>query len=558
MKLWRVSFKQAGSGVNPNSFRLVNNLLEAGFTVGRFVKLRSQKGITLKPGDFVVKIEDDYSDHLMQDLGDEYCVDLKPLKSDDLQGVEWLSQTLIGVYSGRGASLPQVQETLEDMVNLGFRRISLLTGGFTWDDLSRLDALIVGDGDSIEILRSMGLEGARLLKRFIDAGGVYIGIGAGVILPLKPVNVLGAGYAELEAWSELQTIECELLSNMASEPSWPVFSSSRLDGGLRTRPVNGVVKSRIVKNSLLTLGYGGDLPMRYKGPVVKILYSRHVLGKIVSISGRAEYGLPYEKVCEILEGASSIVLAEQGEGRIVLFLPNIESPETPWTHSLLGNALLIKKYGSKGQIAAPRIQEEVSEGLKDASESYRVLRLIWDSLLKTVDQINNIVPMLYAQGFSDKASQLYVIGEAMKTMISLRNFMLDSIKEFVEMERIYGELNKKFPRLPQTMIIFNSLLEWRYVANKSRRALTPILERIMSIQEQIADLSASVISSPEDVERKFQILLGNILGGRIPLDMGFQNSPGAIPPLLSIVLNFKDSLEEMRFLRKVVSYVKTA
>lgn len=558
MKWWRAPFKTAEGETYSNVYRLVNNILEAGFNLGRFTKLRGAGGTGLQAGDFIIEVDDSYSDFLMDDLGEEYGVKLKPLKTVDLQSITWIRQPLIGIYSGRGTAVSCTQETVETLENMGFRKISLLTGPLTPGDLSALDVLIFGGGDSFEILRSFEHDETRLVRQFIESGGVYIGICAGAMLPLKPVNLLGAAYGELEAWSELQLVECEILSDKVSEPSWPVFSSRHVNGVLRTYPVKGIVKSRIAKRGLLTLGYRGEVPMLHTGPLVKTVNSKHVFGRISSTSSSVEYGLPCEKTREIVQGASSIVLREHGAGKIVLFLSHVESRETLYTHGLLGNALLLRTYGSEERRMLSQAEAVEPEGLKEAAESCRVMKLVRDSISKVMDQIDDVAPGLYANQLPDKAVQLSSLKQALSRMMAGENIILNPTGEFVEADRVLQELKRKRPVLPQTTILSNSLAEWRYVVSKARKALPPILERIMKIQELMVDLSTTMVSSTRgEVDRQFELLWSIIAGGKANLGRGVPASPGIISPLISIILNFKDSFEKMRMLRKIVTYVQT-
>lgn len=557
MKWWRAPFKPAEGETYSNVYRLVNNILETGFKVGRFTKLRVAKGTGLQTGDFIIEVEDSYSDSLMNNLGEEHGLKLEPLKTVDLQSITWIRQPLIGIYSGRGAAVSYTQETVEVLENMGFRKISLLTGPLTPGDLGGLDVLIFGGGDSFEILRSLDPDETRLIRQFVETGGVYIGICAGAMLPLKPVNLLGAAYGELEAWSELQLIECEVLSDKVAEPSWPVFSSRRVGGVLRTYPVKGIVNSRIVKRGLLTLGYRGEIQMLHMGPLVKAANSKQVFGKIESLSSNVEYGLPFEKTAETAEGASSIMFKEHGSGKIVLFFSHVESRETPSTHGLLGNALLLGTYGSEERRMLQPTETVEPEDLKEAAESCRAMKLIKDSIIKVMDQIDDITPGLYANQLPDKAAQLSSLKQALSRMMSGENIIIKTIGEFVEADKVLQELKKKKPVLPQTTVLSNSLVEWRYVASKARKALPPILERIMKIQELMVDLSTTMVSSTrEDVEKRFDILWSIVAGGKADLGRGSPASPGVVSPLLSIILNFKDSFEKMRMLRKIVVYVQ--
>jgi hypothetical protein len=533
---------------------LVNDLVEAGFSLGRFIGLRSARGAGLQPGDFIVGIGDDYSESLIDRLGEEYGIMPRLMKTFDQSMVSPIRQPLLGVYSGEGAGVSYTQDLVETLCKMGFRKISLLTGPLTASDLSTLDVLIFGGGDSFRMLSSLSPEEARLIRQFIESGGVYVGICAGAMLPVRPANLLWAAYGGLEAWGELQLVDCEILSDSVSEPSWPVFSGRRLGSVLRMYPVKGPVKSRIVKKGLLTLGYRGEVLMLHTGPLVKAVEPSNVFGRIESPGGSVEYGLPYETVVEAIKGASSIVMVEHGSGRIVLFFSHVESAENPAAHGLLGNALLLKTYGDRRK-GASQAEEFNSVKFMEAAESYRTLRLISDSMVKVVEQVDNVLPGLYANQFYEEASRLSTLKQVLERILTRENVVLSSIEEAAKAEKTYHELKKKGLLNTQSRILSSSLVEWGYVVSKARKALPPMLEKIIESQDLMVDLSTTTVSSEKnDVERRFALVWNTLVGGRADPMRGIPASLGVITPLTSILLNFTDSLEKMKFLRRIIAY----
>ncbi|MEM2172458.1 MAG: BPL-N domain-containing protein [Thermoproteota archaeon] len=557
MKWWRVPFKAVEGEPCSNTFRLVNSLSEAGFNVGRLVGLRSLKGTGLQPGDFVVGVEDHYSERLVNNLGEEYGVDLKPLKTFDPESVVTVRSPLIGVYSGEGAGPSYTQDIVEALEEMGFRKVSLLTGPLTPGDLSSLDALVFGGGDSFRILSSMKPDEARLIRQFVESGGVYIGVCGGAMLPVKPVNILGAAYGLLETWEELQVVECEILSDSVSDPPWPVFSGRRLGEVLRTYPVNGLVKSKIVKKGLLTLGYRGEVTMLHAGPLIKATDPEQVFGVIGSVLESAEYGLPCEKAVEKAQGASSIIMVEHGSGKIVLFTSHVESSETPAAHGLLGNALFLKTYGNSERRFAQHVEEIKPEDFMGASESCRVLKLIKDAANKLVEQVENVIPGLYASQLVQEASQISMFNQVINRIVARESIIRESMEEALKAMTVLQELRRKGFANPQVGILSSSLAEWSYVVSKARKALPPLLEKIVETQELMADLSTIIVSSDRsDVERRFAAIWNALAGGRARLEKGLPASPGVVSPLASLLINFNDSLEKMRLLRKILTYFK--
>jgi len=557
LKWWRAPFKAVDGESCSNTLRLVNNLSEAGFKVGRLVGPRGSKGTGLQPGDFVIGVEDHYSERLINNLGEEYGVELKPLKTFDPETVVTVRSPLIGVYSGEGAGPYYTQDMVEALEEMGFRKVSLLTGPLTPGDLSSLDALIFGGGDSFQILSSMKPEEARLIRQFVESGGVYIGVCAGAMLPVKPVNILGAAYGLLEAWEELQVVECEILSDSVSEPRWPVFSSRRLGEVLRTYPVKGLVKSKIVKRGLLTLGYREEVTMLHTGPLIKAKDPKQVFGVIGSVSESAEYGLPCENAVEKAQGASSIIMVEHGSGKIVLFTSHVESIETPAVHGLLGNALFLKTYGDGEKRFSQHVEEIKTEDFTAASESCRVLKLVKDAASKVVEQVENVIPGLYASQLVQEAAQLRMLKQAINRIVARESVVLESMEEALKAVTVLQELRRKGFANTQIEILSNSLAEWSYVVGKARKALPPLLEKIVETQELMADLSTVMVSSDRsDVEKRFATVWNALAGCRARFEKGVPASPGVVSPLASLLINFTDSLEKMRLLRRILTYLK--
>jgi len=557
LKWWRIPFKAVDGEPCSNIYRLVNNLIEAGFNVGRFIESKSMKEPGLKPGDFVAGVEDHYSENLVNDLAEEYGVSLKPLKSFNPERIAALRSPLVGVYSGEGAGLSYTQDLIETLEKMGFRKISLLTGPLTPGDLSSLDVLIFGGGDSFKILGSMKPDEAKLIRKFIESGGVYVGVCAGALLPLKPVNMLGAAYGELEAWEELQVVECEFLTDFVSEPSYPVFSSRRIGEVLRNYPVKGLVKTKLVGKGLLTLGYRGEYTMFHTGPLIRATNPKQVLGRIVSVGTGVEYGIPYEKAVEKAKDSSSIIMVEHGSGKIVLFVSHVENSETPAVHGLLGNALFLKTYGSTGGGFAQRFEETRPEDFAEASESCRILKLIKDAAIKLADQIDNLTPWLYANHFLQEAGQLSMLKQVINRIMKRENVILESLEESVNTSILIRELKRKKIVNRQVENLSSNLAEWSYVVKKVRKALPTMLEKVVEGQELMADLSTVIISSEKsEVERRFAVVWNVLAGGRAHLEKGISASPGVIPPLTSLLLNLNDFLEKTRFLRKVVTYLR--
>ncbi|MCS7138954.1 MAG: hypothetical protein NZ873_02735 [Crenarchaeota archaeon] len=556
MKWWRLPFKAVDGKPCSNTYRLVNNFIEAGFNVRRFIGLRSVKGAGLQPGDFVIGVDDYYSERLINDLAAEYGVDLKPLRSFDSGSTVALSIPLIGIYSGEGAELSCVQDVIEALEGMGFRKISLLTGPLSPGDLSSIDVFIFGGGDIFRIISSISLEEAKLIRQFIESGGVYVGICTGAMLLVKPVNIFNTAYGRFEAWEELQIVECEILSDSVSEFNWPVFSGKRFGEVLMTYPVKGLVKSKVVRRGLLTLGYAGRVTMLHTGPLIKAIDPRKVFGRIESITENVEYGIPCEEAVRRAQGASSIIMAEHGSGKIILFTSHVENRNTPTAQGLLGNALFLKTYGSEGRCA--QLGEFKTEAFVEASESCRLMKLIRDAVSKLVDQIENVIPWLYASQLIQEATQLIMFEQAVRKIMSKEDVLLKSIEESVETNIVIQEIKRRRVTNIQAEHLSKSFVEWGYVMSKARKALSPILEKIIESQEIMADLSTTIISSDKsDVERRFAFLWNILAGGKAYPEKGvLSSSPGVLSPLTSLLLNLSDSIEEMRFLRKVLTYLK--
>ncbi len=98
----------------------------------------------------------------------------------------------VGVYAGRGVFPPSARAVVRRLEAAGRRVHLLFEGDMRAAGLRTLRTLIVPGGWAPSQLAGMGKAGQQALKRFVEGGGLYVGLCAGGYLPVSTVVWEGA------------------------------------------------------------------------------------------------------------------------------------------------------------------------------------------------------------------------------------------------------------------------------------------------------------------------------------------------------------------------------
>jgi hypothetical protein len=197
-----VGASSASSYAIPNTtegVQLVNRLWGLGSPVRWLTTSASLGKVTLKQGTFVTH---DVPKSAVQTLAQGLVLEIHSVpEGTRLEGYT-LARPKVGLYTGQGVDTPDAS-TRGDIAwaldHMGFEYVPLVAEDMRPDLLGRYDILIVPDGDAHEIVHGwdpeaplnappwelpgephgVGQKGLEALRQYVEAGGLYFGIGSG-------------------------------------------------------------------------------------------------------------------------------------------------------------------------------------------------------------------------------------------------------------------------------------------------------------------------------------------------------------------------------------------
>ena len=236
--------------------------------------------------------------------------------------------------------------------------------------------VIVSGGDGFAIADALSGQGFDRLKEFINDGGLYAGICAGAYLALP---------SSLEPFKQFNMTKIKI-ANIAPESSVDASSSPRMSipyGACRIyHPVRGEVALSIGQERIRAPLYGG--------PVFAEPTNDKVIMRYHGFSSTTEYQIDPFEAESLMLGRPAAVLAEEGEGQLLLLGPHLEHPRYPAANAVFlkllgiqGSSDAIDKRPSIGRRQGPQIRKAVAD-LKVAilgleKRSFLVGNKLWDA-----------------------------------------------------------------------------------------------------------------------------------------------------------------------------------
>lgn len=271
----------------------------------------------------------------------------------------------IGIYNGAGASHSWLW-FVEILDAMGFWDIKFLDDQSIKNDaLNSLQVLLVSGGDTFAIAESLGKEGAKRLKSFLDGGGLYIGSCAGAYLPLKsslsPLNLFN-----------FASVKISNLTKTLPEPvTLPEKFCTSYGCNYVFHPVREEVKIKLI--DFPSSNQNGELvaPI-YGGP--SFLFSDDVttLASYTGFTDRTLFLTDQQLAYNTLIGKSAVVSKKMGKGHLFLLGPHLEHP-----HYLQANTLIADMiYQGISEDEAPRILRNSSEETNNNKNLHTILREI--------------------------------------------------------------------------------------------------------------------------------------------------------------------------------------
>lgn len=324
--------------------------------------------------------------------------------SRKLQFRDW-PQTLcygdsVGIYTGQGASHSWIWfvDTLEKngVTNILFLDENIVKNG----SLKGISTFVMGGGDAFAIADGLDQEGAEAIKRFIHAGGTYIGSCAGAYLMMDmdepPLHLFSVSKAKvLNIVNVLPT--CKMLPEKLYTPYGQRYV---------LHPVRETVKLSL--KEVDGISHEGELlaPL-YGGPPVELPPEAEEIARYLEFVPESIYLTDEQLARNIMLGRVAAFRQAIGLGWIYLFGPHVEHPLYPEANQLLMKAITAGAGNSVKKAATTTRQAQEKVGIQyrhlwsefkghvsDARlVAYRMemLPLVWTIGHKTYDPLKIIV-----------------------------------------------------------------------------------------------------------------------------------------------------------------------
>jgi len=243
-----------------------------------------------------------------------------------------ISYPKIGIYNGPGASHSWLW-FVEILDVMGFWDIEFLDDQKIKNDgLNNIQVLLVSGGDTFAIAESLGEEGAKKLKYFIEDGGIYIGSCAGAYLPLKsslsPLNLFN-----------FASVKISNLTKTLPEPvTLPEKFCTSYGCNYVFHPVREEVK--ISLSDFPSSNRNGELVVPiYGGPSFLPSKDAKTIASYTGFTKKTLFLADQELAYDTLIGKSSVVSKKMGNGHLFLLGPHLEHPHYPEGNILIAEMI---------------------------------------------------------------------------------------------------------------------------------------------------------------------------------------------------------------------------
>jgi len=575
------------SKVEPGSliplFSRVNDLLSLNVEVRRAMKSTRGKGEgNTSAGDFLVEEGSvPGASNLTKRFADEVGVKVTRMASHDPNTAPRLRTPVVGLYSGYGTSPRSLIELHDILEETGFNLISFMDSQDLEEALSRVDVLIMPGGDSTEIALSLGPDNARSIRKFVEAGGTYLGICAGSFLAVSfAQGSFGPNHQSFSAVQQvLGNVNARLLNDVAESPGTPMWSYKNFGNVLRVYPYEGDVEFRAKKRSdPIALGLPSKFILRMAGPVFKVKDSADVVAVSVGPVPTTTYGVKPKDAHPLFMQFDAIVRKKVGSGFYVLSSPHIESRDHPEGPVLLANSLLSAVSGT--------VSLSVSTGSQalDAKQTSLLMASMVDqsdelsrSLLRLSAYLAVLVPLVHGAGQVRHWSKIAELDHSMSYLS----------EKSQDVTRMTVELILEQEYLDKLLASVSKVIAGTKVVNMEAQHLIPLLSRVdqernsmiatagralpalamvsLKLEKEAAELISKLTKGDDlDVLKETAMLVQKIAGDRahyVPWYDGREGLASDEPPthgILSPLMGVHAKMKRVRSISRAVRLLSTS
>lgn len=211
-------------------------------------------------------------------------------KNDEKYNYAMERQYKILLYTGHGTGGSGPSRLYDLLILHGCEVEKNTTAIFSFEALCCFDAVIFPGGSYIQQHNMLGIEGADIIRRYVEQGGTFIGICAGAYLGCNATNLIGLGLIK-------------------ASPSKKIFKKDNNIGGLITLNCDDVSYDCKYRNGALFVSY--------------------LLPRDVEICGRITHASNsfHKSTANKMKGLAAIIRSRCERGSVLLCGPHPESTD---------------------------------------------------------------------------------------------------------------------------------------------------------------------------------------------------------------------------------------
>ncbi|WP_457553911.1 BPL-N domain-containing protein [Desulfobacula sp.] len=249
----------------------------------------------------------------------------------------------IGLYAGSGTSHSWLW-FVDLFEKAGFYDLVFLDEFFVQNnDIKALDVLVVSGGDTFAVAKSLGKEGGRNIKSFVEQGGLYIGSCAGAYLPMnsskKPLDWFNFVDVKITNLSKtLPPAEIKTCKFCTSYGCDFVFHPVREAVALKTT---------CFFDRKTFIEFTAPL---YGGPGMKAYDPSWVLAVYEGFTPKTSFLANHKIATKTLVGKGAVVRVPMGKGCFYLLGPHLEHPHFKQANQFIIDAIILETDRVQDQI----------------------------------------------------------------------------------------------------------------------------------------------------------------------------------------------------------------
>jgi len=563
-------------------FLRLNELLSLGIETRRVTRSTRGKGEeNASAGDFLIDENSlEGASGLARRVADEVGLKVTKMPAYDPDSTSRIRTPVVGLYSGCGTSPHSLVQLHEALEATGFNLVSFMDSRDLGSALSNLDLLVIPGGDSTEMALSIGPENAHSIRRFVEAGGTYVGICAGAFLGISSVTgTLGPRHPSFSSCQEiLGAVNVQLTNEPSEVPPVPMWSYRNYGTVMRLYPYEGDIKFKLKKRSdPITVGLPSSFLLEMEGPVFKVKDSADILVISDGILPTTTLGVRPSGAESLFEQFDAIVRKKLGSGSYVLSSPHIESPEHPEGTVLFANTLFSAVSGTLSLSVSPSSQK-----LEARPASLLLASIVdqSDELSRSMHRLSQymlvLVPLVYGTASARHSGKIAALSDMLHRLSEesqeLAEMAVDIVEEQQLLDKLLASLSKAAGQTamtgnPQQLVSLVNRVdqERNLMIATAGRALPALAMVSLRLEKEATELISKLTKGEEtDILKETSVLIEEVAGGKalyVPWydeREGFASDEPANQGVVSPLMGVRAKMRYVRSLSRATRLIATS